>query len=102
MSAKQDTIQGLLSRGFAVDTTAKTSKYQVFAKAGEPRVYLVGSAGALRVIDAGQAVSASRSLTGSKQHRAMQCVGSWVPQLAHEEANRIYRGLVTGVMAFPS
>lgn len=75
MTGKELTIRGLKARGFVLDVNARTSKYQVFSKPAEERIYLVGSAGGLRMNRGRLSVAQSVSLTGTKAHLAYQQLG---------------------------
>ena len=95
-NSKQLTISGLQARGFSLEKNANTGKYLIFSKPDYHTKYLVGHAGALRVItknDDGtwEPISKSRSLTGMRLHRAMQEVGRYAKGITSvEQADKFF------------
>jgi len=85
---RQATIDGLKFMGWIRDESAKTSKYEVYYHPTTPVFMLVGKSGALRVTKG--AVSHSTSITGTKQHRAIQCVGREACWTTAEQTQRAY------------
>ena len=88
-NSKQHTIAGLESTGWTRDTTARSSKYLVYTKAGQTFRLLVGKSGALRMTTS--TVSESISITGMQRHLAFQAVGRYAKQLTTaDQAQAMY------------
>ena len=75
-NAKQLTVAGLLACGWTLDTTARAKHYDVYRHDLYGRRWLIGHSGALRWVAPGEPISASRSMTGTNYHHALQVVGS--------------------------
>ncbi|MCG3778552.1 MAG: hypothetical protein JW388_1273 [Nitrospira sp.] len=106
MNSKALTIAGLIARGY-VETPSTSRKYKVFARQDSDRKYIIGSAGALRVliasrhaIEAGNVpISWSVSLTGTREHKAFQAVGKFAAKTNTVEQND---AMFAGEMANPT
>lgn len=79
MTNRELTIRGLKHKGWTEDENARTSKYVVFKKDGEERMF-VGRNGALRYSAKGN-VTDSISLTDKKLHKEIMQTGMSVSSL---------------------
>ena len=98
MNSKALTIAGLVSRGFS-EMPSTSRKYKVFARPDSDRKYLIGSAGALRVVVGNEPISGSVSLTGTRAHKAFQAVGKFAAKTNTVEQND---EMFAGEMANPT
>jgi len=86
---RQHTIAGLEACGWKLDTTARTNKYQVYARTDKDYRLLVGKSGALRLTRG--TISDAMSCTGGQMHLALQAVGRVAKSLTSvEQAQRMF------------
>jgi hypothetical protein len=84
------TIAGLLAMGYK-DFSPPERKYRSFHRIGQPRHYLVGKSGGLRLVLSGQQLADSLSITGGKEHRALSEVGDPCFRFrSSEEARQVF------------
>lgn len=73
--------------------TERSNKYRTFDDPNGVVTYLVGKSGALRTCLCGSPISKSRSLTGTRQHTAIEYVGRCAarqPNLPVDTLRRLY------------
>lgn len=91
LTRKAATILALQRLGYS--ETERSNKYRTFDDPNRVATYLVGKSGALRTCLCGSPISKSRSLTGTRQHTAIEYVGRCAarqPNLPVDTLRRLY------------